>query len=168
MVQKLGAGHTHEKDREGYRAYAKDSLRSPQDISTHVIWPRLSDKRRSVTSAASVTAVAHWISQPRPQAAPFPEQVSSVAPDISDLVSRTAEEHCANGIDDRTRHEAVGIDVRKHVVVVATDEGEQLSLRQAADRDGSVRDGWNSQSTSAADRSDAGAGRTIAVSAGAG
>jgi len=46
----------------------------------------------------------------------LPYFLSGVVPDTDALISRTPEEHLANGIDLRLGHEAVGIDTRNHAV----------------------------------------------------
>ncbi len=81
-------------------------------------------KIRRTDPKARVTVLEKgvWVSY---SACGLPFFLQGVVPEIDDLVARTAEEHRANGIDLRTRHEAVGIDVRKRVVVASTDEGEQ-------------------------------------------
>ncbi|MDA1190357.1 MAG: FAD-dependent oxidoreductase [Candidatus Poribacteria bacterium] len=54
----------------------------------------------------------------------LPYFLEGVVSSVDDLISRTPDEHRANGIDLRCRHEAVALDTRGHVVRVKSPEGE--------------------------------------------
>jgi NADPH-dependent 2,4-dienoyl-CoA reductase/sulfur reductase-like enzyme len=79
-------------------------------------------RRTEPDARVTVLEKGEWVSY---SACGLPFYLQGVVPEIGDLVARTADEHRANGIDLRTRHEAVGIDIRKRVVVATTDDGEQ-------------------------------------------
>jgi NADPH-dependent 2,4-dienoyl-CoA reductase/sulfur reductase-like enzyme len=81
-------------------------------------------KIRRSTPDASVTVLekGEWVSY---SACGLPFFLQRVVPNVDDLVARTVEEHRANGIDLRTGHEAIGIDVRRRIVIAATEDGER-------------------------------------------
>lgn len=54
----------------------------------------------------------------------LPYWIEGVVETVDDLIARTAEEHRKAGIDLRTRHEAVALDLRARTVTVRTSEGE--------------------------------------------
>jgi NADPH-dependent 2,4-dienoyl-CoA reductase/sulfur reductase-like enzyme len=62
----------------------------------------------------------------------LPYFVGGLVPEAAKLVARTPEQHRANGIDVRTRHEVVGIDTTERVVEVHDLDGGR-TLREAYD-----------------------------------
>lgn len=79
-------------------------------------------RRSNPDARVTVLEKGVWVSY---SACGLPFFLQGVVPEIGHLVARTAQEHRANGIDLRTGHEAVGIDVRARVVTAATEEGER-------------------------------------------